>query len=223
MESWRNYVQSILIAILLALLVRSFILAGYKVPTSSMAPNLIPGDFIFSFKLPFGVKVPLTDIHISGSLPQRGQIVVFTYPDQPKVTYVKRVIGLPGDRIQIQNGKIQLNGEYLKYQDLPGSNDLVGETFKLVEETAREGPRLLLYSKMPKKSQFGPLVVPPNEVFLLGDNRDSSDDSRYWGTVPSERIQGRVILIWLSLDWQNRILNNSMPQIRWQRTWSLPN
>lgn len=222
MTSWRDYVENILIAVFLALVVRTFVLAGYKVPTSSMAPNLLPGDFIFSYRLPYGVKIPLTTTKISVNPPKRGEVVVFTYPEQPKISYVKRVIGLPGDRIQIKNGRLQINDENFQYQETP-STDSGNELFQTVQEMAPEGSRKLLFEISAKENSFGPLVVPPNEVFLLGDNRDTSDDSRYWGTVPIERIEGRVVLIWLSLDWQNKVWDNRFPRVRWNRTWSLLN
>ncbi len=223
MRSWRDYVENILIAVFLALVVRAFLLAGYKVPTSSMSPNLLPGDFIFSYRLPYGVKIPLTQYKFAISAPERGEVVVFTYPEQPKISYVKRVIGLPGDRIQITNGRLQVNGENLKYKDLPNSQNMSSDLFKVVEEIAPEGSRKLLFEISGKETSFGPLIVPPNEVFLLGDNRDTSDDSRYWGTVPIERIEGRVIFIWLSLDWQNKVWDNRFPGVRWNRTWTLLN
>ena len=223
MATWRDYIENILIAVLLALIVRTFIIAGYKVPTSSMSPNLLPGDFIFSFRLPYGVKIPLSDLKIATNPPERGEIVVFTYPEQPKVSYVKRVIGLPGDRIQIRNGRLEINELKFTYQDSPPleeSDVQFASAFKRVQEIAPEGSRQLLFEKSPKETNFGPLIVPPNEVFLLGDNRDTSDDSRYWGTVPIEKIEGRVIFIWLSLDWQNKIWDNRFPSVRWERTWT---
>jgi signal peptidase I len=233
MASWRDYLENILIAVLLALLVRTFVLTGYKVPTSSMAPTLLPGDFIFSYRVPFGLKIPLTEKKISIKAPEPGEIVVFTYPEQPKTTYVKRVIGLPGDRVQIENGELILNGQKLKYEDMPGEQfqqiiedfpnaDLSAEMFKVVKEKDGDDSRWLLFQKSPKSHSFGPFIVPPNEVFLLGDNRDSSDDSRYWGTVPIERIEGRVVLIWLSLNWQKKIWENRVPTLRWARLGTTP-
>lgn len=225
MGNWRDYLENILIAVFLALTVRAFVLTGYKVPTSSMAPTLLPGDFIFAYRIPFGVKVPLTQYKFGVRAPERGEVVVFTYADQPRVSYVKRVIGLPGDRIQIEKGDLVVNDQKIAYQNLDeaGSQevlkDLIGaDFFKVVEEKAPEGSRLVLFQKTPKASSFGPIIVPPNEVFLLGDNRDSSDDSRYWGTVPIDRIEGRVQFIWLSLNWQKKIWGNRLPTVRWNRT-----
>lgn len=222
MRNWRDYLENVLIAVFLALLVRTFVLTGYKVPTSSMAPTLLPGDFIFAYRIPYGLKVPFSDAKLAMHLPERGEVVVFTYAEQPKVSYVKRVIGLPGDRIQIEKGKLSLNGQALIYEnsmlELPETVD--PDLFQLVQEQAPEGNRLLIAAKSPKTHSFGPLIVPPNEVFLLGDNRDSSDDSRYWGTVPMERVEGRVIWIWLSLNWQKKVWENRVPTIRWNRTWT---
>lgn len=224
MRTWRDYLENILIAIFLALMVRTFILTGYKVPTSSMAPTLLPGDFIFAYRVPLGLKIPFTQTKIGVNPPKRGQIVVFSYPEQPRVTYVKRVIGVPGDRIQIEKGALIINEVKVDYRSLSEEEsskalpDFVGaDSFKLIEEKANEGSRLLMLQKTPRESNFGPLIVPPNEVFLLGDNRDTSDDSRYWGTVPIERIEGRVEFIWLSLNWQKKVWDNRLPTIRWER------
>jgi signal peptidase I len=231
MSNWRDYVENILIAVFLALVVRTFVIAGYKVPTSSMAPYLLPGDFIFSYRLPYGVKIPFVQTKIAVNPPTRGEVVVFTYPEQPRVTYVKRVIGLPGDRIQIIQGRLQINGENFSYKDIEPESffdkSIDKDLFKSVLEIAPEGSRRLLFERSENSktggANFGPLIVPPNEVFLLGDNRDTSDDSRYWGTVPIERIEGRVVFVWLSLDWQNKIWDSRFPSVRWERTWSLLN
>ena len=204
LRRWQDYVESILIAVLLALVVRTFVVSGYRVPTSTMAPVLKPGDFIFSYKLPYGLKIPLTQIKVGIEAPRRGQVVVFTFPDQPRVNYVKRVIGLPGDLVQIKAGRLEVNGVQMKYEpgdaslirDLPGFDGL-----DVYREMATEGAREVLLKRNAVRQDFGPILVPQGQVFLLGDNRDSSDDSRYWGSVPLERIEGRVFLIWLSLDW----------------------
>ena len=222
MKSWQNYLENILVAVFLALVMRTFVLTGYKVPTSSMAPTLLPGDFIFAYRLPFGVKLPLSTIKIAVNSPQRGDVVVFSYPEQPNVSYVKRVVGLPGDRLQIEGGALIINGQKLTYVDESKAQvpDVLNpDLFKMVREQASEGDRVLITSRSPKNHSIGPLIVPPNEIFLLGDNRDSSDDSRYWGTVPIEKIDGKVIWIWLSLNWQKRTWENRFPTVRWERTW----
>lgn len=218
MKNWKEYAENILIAVILALIVRSFLVTGYKVPTASMAPTLLPGDFIFAFKIPYGVKIPFSEKKIASKMPGRGDVTVFTYVDQPRVTYVKRVMGLPGDRIEIKNGRLVVNSEAAEYFD---QNDIAPvfdpELFKIVTEKIQGTEHQLVLQKEPQSKSFGPFIVPPGEVFLLGDNRDSSDDSRYWGTVPIDRIEGRVFWIWLSLDWQRRIWENRLPTLRSER------
>jgi signal peptidase I len=223
MRTWRDYIENILIAVLLALFVRAFVLTGYKVPTGSMAPTLLPGDFIFSYRLPFGLKLPFSEKKIFVHPPRRGDVVVFTYSEQPQVAYVKRVIGLPGDRIEIKNDHLIVNEKAFKYeptdehwrQNLPNP-----ELFTVVKEKGFGIDHELVLKKETERKDYGPIIVPPEEVFLLGDNRDSSDDSRYWGTVPFERIEGRVVFIWLSLNWQQKVWGNRLPTVRWDRSWS---
>lgn len=221
LRRWQDYVESVLIAVLLALVVRTFVVSGYRVPTSTMAPALKPGDFIFSYKLPYGLKIPLTQTKLGVEAPRRGQVVVFTFPDQPRVNYVKRVIGLPGDLVQIKAGRLEVNGVQLRYEpgdpavlrDLPSFDGV--DVFR---EIAPEGTREVLLKRNAARQDFGPILVPQGQVFLLGDNRDSSDDSRYWGSVPLERIEGRVFLIWLSLDWVGAKAKWP-PAIRTDRLW----
>jgi signal peptidase I len=225
MQVWRDYLENIFIAILLALVVRTFVVTGYKVPTSSMAPTLFPGDFIFSYRLPFGVKVPFTDIKWSVKAPERGEVVVFSYPEQPGTSYVKRVVGLAGDRIEMTDGVLSVNESQLELEVLAVESEVEKEwidqdLFQLMEEKSPEGNRKVLLQRYKKAQKYGPIVVPPGQVFLLGDNRDSSDDSRYWGTVPIERIEGRIFWIWLSVNWQKKIWDNRLPTVRWDRTWS---
>jgi signal peptidase I len=215
---WRDYFENILVAVFLALIVRSFVLTGYKVPTGSMAPTLKSGDYIFTYKIPYGIKIPLTRSKIAVRSPQRGDVVVFTYPEQPRTNYVKRVVGVAGDLIKIENNILHVNGSALKYETLP--NEDISEipnfeSLKVQTELAPEGPRKILSLNSENKKSFGPIVVPPGEVFLLGDHRDASDDSRYWGTVPIERVEGKVVLIWMSVDWAQQ-------EVRWDRFFTRP-
>jgi signal peptidase I len=216
----RNSFENILIAIFLALIVRTYFVTGYKVPTSSMVPTLLPGDLIFAFRPAGGFKVPLIARKIAVRIPERGDLVVFTFPDQPRTNYVKRVIGLPGDQIQMQQGRLMVNGQALQYTKL--NHELLADfpaadQFEVWEESAPEGARTIVRKKVGSQEDFGPLTVPENEVFVLGDHRDASDDSRYWGTVPIERIEGRVFLIWLSLDWEKKWADNRLPKLRADR------
>ena len=187
-KQWRDYLETILIAVFLALIVRTFILGTYRVPNSSMAPTLLPGDFIFSYKLPFGVQLPFFDSKIGQTVPLREDLIVFKFPNQIKTTYVKRVIGIPGDRIEIKKRMLLINDREVR--------------------------------ELGTVDDYGPIIVPPEEVFVLGDNIEVSDDSRYWGTVPVSHIESRVLLIWLSLNWQEKWLDNRLPALRVERIFS---
>lgn len=220
--AWKQYFITISLAVLAALFVRSFVLTAYKVPTGSMQPALKPGDFIFSSRMAYGLKFPQLRASFFEEQPERGDLVVFSYPHQPAVNYVKRVIALPGDRVEVRQNRLMINGQALGYEllDAPADNpnpalfDLFQE--KLPQELGGGG-WVVIFEKGSLDKNFGPLEVPPGEIFLLGDNRDTSDDSRYWGTVPVSQISGRASLIWLSLDWQNRWGENRFPTLRWER------
>ncbi|MBK9323858.1 MAG: signal peptidase I [Bdellovibrionaceae bacterium] len=214
-NQWKDYFVTILISISLALFVRSFVITAYKVPTGSMQPTLKAGDFIFSYRLAYGFK--------QSHPPARGDLVVFSYSSQPKTSYVKRVVGLPGDKIEISGGSLVINDMALDYElDLstPSTENPNPEAFDVYIERDLASTRRVIFKKNRELQNFGPLIVPPGEVFLLGDNRDASDDSRYWGAVPIGQIYGKVLFIWLSLDWQKRWAGDRFPAVRWDRVFS---
>jgi signal peptidase I len=229
-KPWREYFENIMVAIFLAILVRAFVLTAYRVPTGSMAPTLKPGDFIFSFRIPYGVRMPFMKQKLAGRSPLRGEIVVFSYPEQPRTSYVKRVVGLPGDVIKIENGELSVNG--VKFAQEEFGSELIQDrpSFgyeQVYLEKSPYGSHHIIRPKEGSSKNFGPLVIPPEEVFLLGDNRDASDDSRYWGSVPVERIEGRVVFIWLSLDWSkdpsntlSESVGSKLPSVRWNRIFT---
>lgn len=220
---WKDYLVTILVSVLLALFVRSFIMTAYKVPTGSMQPTLKAGDFIFSYRLAYGFRFPWASSALNEKVPERGDLVVFSYPNQPDTSYVKRVIGLPGDKIQITNGKLVINETPLDYElEKPArpEDNPNPEAFDIYVERDLGTFRRVIFQRNREEQNFGPLVVPPGEIFLLGDNRDASDDSRYWGTVPTGQIYGKVLFVWLSLDWQKRWGGDRYPSVRWQRVFS---
>lgn len=222
-SQWKDYLVTILVSVLLALVVRSFVMTAYKVPTGSMQPTLKAGDFIFSYRMAYGIRLPWSDTAYAQKLPERGDLVVFFYSNQPDTSYVKRVIGLPGDKIQITEGKLSINDTVLDYQleHPPQPQDNPNpEAFEIYLETDLGSQRRVIFQKNREDRNFGPLIVPPGEIFLLGDNRDASDDSRYWGTVPTGQIYGKVLFVWLSLDWQKRWGGDRYPSIRWNRVFS---
>lgn len=214
--------MTLVVAVVCALFVRNYLVTAYKVPTGSMQPTLKPGDFIFSSRLSYGFRVPFTSQKIDVTFPGRGDLVVFTYPRLPTISYVKRVVGLPGDRIQIKNGRVILNEEPLQYEKVAddGKDNPNPELFEIFQEKTQESSWRVIFQKQLEDKDFGPIVVPPGEVFILGDNRDASDDSRYWGTVPVEQVVGKVVFIWLSLDWQEKWGGDRYPTVRWNRVFS---
>ncbi len=188
-----EYVEAIIIAILIAVVVRTFIVQAYKIPSRSMVPTLLVGDHLLVNKFIYGVKVPFfrkTIIPITD--PQKGDIVVFIYPNDRDKDYIKRVIGVSGDRIEIKNKIIFLNGK--QYSDSYGIYS----------------DNITYPASMQPRDNFGPVTVPPNSLFVMGDNRDESADSRFWGFVDLKDVEGKAFIIYWS--W-NREENN----LRWQR------
>jgi len=188
-----EYAEAIIIAILIAVVVRTFIVQAYKIPSRSMVPTLLVGDHLLVNKFIYGVKVPFfrkTIIPITD--PQRGDIVVFIYPNDRDKDYIKRVIGVSGDRIEIKNKIILLNGK--QYSD----------AFGIYSDN------ITYPASMQPRDNFGPVTVPPNSLFVMGDNRDESADSRFWGFVDLKDVEGKAFIIYWS--W-NREENN----LRWQR------
>jgi signal peptidase I len=172
----REYVEAIVIAVILALFIRTFVVQAFKIPSGSMKPTLLVGDHILVNKFIYGIKIPFTDktiIHLGQ--PKRGDVVVFKYPLDTKKDYIKRVIGLPGDKVKLANKQLRINGEVM---DDPHAS----------------------YSVYGNLRNFGPITVPPHHLFVMGDNRDESSDSRVWGFVPYAYLKGKAFLIYWSWD-----------------------
>ncbi len=183
----REYAESIIIAILLALVIRAFVVQAFKIPSGSMKPTLLVGDHILVNKFIYGIKlrVPFSSLNytlIPISSPKRNDVVVFIYPVDPKKDFIKRVIGLPGDTVQVIDKKIYIN--HLPMEDPHG----VHSDQMIIPEA--EQPR----------DNTGPIIVPPNKIFVMGDNRDESYDSRYWGFVDQKEIIGQAFIIYWSWD-----------------------
>lgn len=214
----REYIESLFIAILLAVLLRTFVLSAYKIPSESMLPTLRVGDFVFAYKLPYGVDIPIVGKRWwTGHMPERGDIVVFKHPQDKSASFIKRVIGLPGDRIEIKQGLLFVNDQMVPFEKLNGVS-LDGVDAPNIEYRAEKfagKPYSVMVSSEATKEIFGPMLVPPGHFFVLGDNRYSSDDSRHWGVVPMENIEGKAFVIWLSLDWTKR--DSGFPAVRWGR------
>ncbi|HEX4923098.1 MAG TPA: signal peptidase I [Bdellovibrionales bacterium] len=216
----REYVETLLAALLIAVLVRIFVLTAFKIPTSSMLPTLHVGDFVFAYKLPYGLHLPFaTQKVLQTAKPQRGEVVVFRYPGDDNLNFIKRVIAVEGDKIEIRNRRLYVNDVPSTYERVEGETPQVPgqDYYSVLRENAAESTRLVMFKKGASGGDFGPELVPPGHIFVLGDNRDSTDDSRYWGMIPADRVDGRIVAIWLSLDWESRWGGGSFPRVRWER------
>jgi signal peptidase I len=221
---WRGWGWSIVVAILIATSFRSAIADWNDVPTGSMIPTILEGDRIFVNKLAYDLKVPYTTWHLARwGDPQRGDIVVFFSPADGK-RLVKRVIGLPGDEIALQKEQLLINGQTVQYKPLAPelvnqfANQLApvsqGQYLLFSEHLAEKTHPVMIMPGIPALRTFGPVVVPKGHYFLMGDNRDNSADSRYFGFVERRRIVGRATAIAISLDY------NKHYRPRWNRFFS---
>lgn len=192
----RENIEAIVIAVVLALFIRTFVVQAFKIPSGSMQPTLLIGDHILVNKFIYGVGIPFTDIKLFDiKEPGRGDVIVFIYPEDESKDYIKRVVGLPGDTIQIIDKQILLNGQPW--------HDSFGVYVDTV--TLRRG---LLNSN---RDNFGPVTVPPNALFVMGDNRDHSSDSRFWGFVEINKVRGKAFIIYWS--WESAFKNFRLTRI----------
>ena len=217
---WRKEIRPLLILALVMFSIRSSLADWNDVPSGSMKPTLIEGDRIFVNKLAYNLKVPFTTWHIAEwDRPQRGDIAVF-YSPHDGLRLVKRVIGLPGDTVEMRNEQLFLNGEPVKYAPLDESvsSQVAGaergaSLFATEQLPARPHAVMATPSLLATRS-FGPVTVPEGEYFMLGDNRDNSFDSRFWGCVPRKQILGRATAVVISLDRDN------WWKPRWERSFT---
>ncbi len=201
----REYFESIVIAVILALFIRTFVVQAFKIPTGSMEPNLLVGDHLLVNKFVFapvaaGVEralLPVADV-------RRGDVVVFKFPEDPERDFIKRVIGLPGDTVQFRDHRVFINGtaidepyaHYLPRPDGSGSREIASEDVR---------------------DEYGPVTVPAGSYFMMGDNRDNSQDSRYWGFLPHDNIKGKALMIYWSYEADQPGAFNFLTRTRWSR------
>lgn len=194
-----EFAEAIVVAIIVAAILRVFFVSIYRVPTESMQPSLIPGDFIVAWKTSYGVTIPFSDGAKWGARsPERGDVVVFRLPGEDSL-FVKRVVGLPGDRISIANGKLILNEVTVTGEADSGDGEGSDGLRRAIESTGTSTHVVMRRAEASEADFLAPMVVPPNEVFVLGDFRSESVDSRQWGTVPIASIDGRVARVAFSL------------------------
>jgi signal peptidase I len=182
----REYVESILIAVILALIIRTFLVQAFKIPSGSMEDTLAIGDHLLVNKFIYGTKIPFTDGRILKIRdPKRGDVIVFEYPEDPSKDFIKRVIGLPGDVVEGKNKQVFVNGKpYNNPHEVHKEKDVIPK-------------------EMNPRDTFGPVTVPPDSYFVMGDNRDRSYDSRFWKFVKNSQIKGLAFIKYWSWDSQN--------------------
>ncbi len=198
-----DYAKSFFPILLIVLIVRSFIAEPFRIPSGSMIPTLEIGDFILVKKYSYGIKLPvLHNKVIDVGSPERGDVVVFRYPPQPEINYIKRLIGLPGDHIKWTVKKqLFINEEEVKLEKIEDSSPKkLSNRFKKYKETLSTdvSHELIYYPSFTKPGEWD---VPEGHYFMMGDNRDNSSDSRFWGFVPEENLVGKASLVWMHWNW----------------------
>ncbi len=192
----REYAETLIIALLIALFVRAFVVQAFKIPSESMKPTLLVGDHILVNKFIYGIRIPLLGNKVFRfSTPRRGDVIVFIFPVDRSKDFIKRAIGLPGDTVEVRDRKIYINDQMIE--------DPWGVY-------ASWGPRA--------PDPYGPKKVPPGSLFVLGDNRDNSQDSRYWGFVPLDDVLGKAFIMYWSWDWGG---SSILSKVRWKRIGQL--
>jgi len=209
---WREWGESLLVIAVIAIVIRSFIVAPFKIPSSSMVPTLEVGDYIFVLRYPYGLRIPFTNLQFFPHPPRRGDVAVFDYPRDRSKDYIKRIIGLPGDDILYKKNKLYVNGTEMPLRKLgdrtyfmaDGEADVSG----LYEERLFDVRHQVLRKSFSIRD--GEWKVPPGHYLALGDNRNNSRDSRFWGFVPQSYLVGHAAIVWWS--W-----NGHKNAVRWGR------
>jgi signal peptidase I len=206
-STFREYAEALAIAILLALFIRTFVIQAFKIPSGSMTPTLIIGDHLLVNKFIYGIRIPLIDYFIiQYNKPERGDIVVFKWPNDESKDFIKRVIGIEGDTIEIKNDVLYLNGEKIEttYVGKYSDKDITGA--EIYKEPLGENEHYIL-DQYVRYEDMGPITVPEDSIFLMGDNRDNSQDSRYWGFVSLNKVKGKALIIYWSWPYWKRSFN----------------
>ncbi|MDX8412673.1 MAG: signal peptidase I [Mariprofundales bacterium] len=199
---WREWLESLIVIAFIAIVVRSFIVAPFKIPSSSMVPTLEVGDYLFVLRYSYGLRVPFTDIQWRARTAQRGDVAVFDYPNDRSKDYIKRIVGLPGDSVVYQENKLYINGKRMELTDIGERPYFLGDGSVDVSEEYLEQLGTVSHSVLRKTFSIkdGEWVVPQGMYFAMGDNRNNSMDSRFWGFVPQSYLVGKALIIWWSWD-----------------------
>ncbi|MEX2182717.1 MAG: signal peptidase I [Gemmatimonadaceae bacterium] len=218
-----EWAKSISMAIILFLLVRAFLVEAFKIPSGSMEGTLLVGDFLLVNKLVYGAEVPILRKHLPAVRdPRLGDVIVFQWPEDPEKSFVKRLVGLPHDTVEMRRGVLFRNGRaqlepYAVRSAAAG--DPPSEEFRWQRDYVPPAVDVRRYH--PSRNNWGPLVVPADHYFVLGDNRDNSSDSRYWGFLPDTLVRGTPILVYYSYAPDSGHAFDWLTRVRWQRLGEL--
>ena len=217
--------RSLGMALVLFLFIRTFFVEAFQIPSGSMEATLLVGDFLFVNKAAYGAQIPGTDTRLPGyATPARGDVIVFTFPRAPSQHYVKRVIGIPGDTLEMVEGALYVNDRLVREPYARRTDplrDVHTPEFNWQREHLAGRRHDAVRRYHPTRDNWGPLVVPPKRFFVLGDNRDNSSDSRYWGFVDAEAVRGRPLVVYFSYDREAGDPLAWLTDIRWRRLGSL--
>ena len=196
---FQEYSEAFVVAVILAILIRAFLVQAFKIPSRSMVPTLLEGDHILVSKFIYGVRIPFTDKRWPlFSSPQRGDVIVFVYPKEREKDFIKRVVAVEDDTIQIKDKQLYINGK------------------KAPDKKAFHSEPSVIKDPSNPRDNFGPVKVPKDSLFVMGDNRDQSHDSRFWGFVPLKDVKGEAFMIYYSRNQARRL-----PGIRYERLFSI--
>lgn len=225
----REYAEALSVALIAALILRALVIQAFRIPTGSMKDTLLVGDFLLVNKFIYGAKtpdripvvnVPLPSIRFPAiKTPKRGEIVVFKYPVDPKLDYIKRCVGVPGDTIELRNGNLFINNKPEGIKELVGRrwDPDEGEYVQLFRLSLENGIQYTIRQyENSIRNNYGPVIVPEKSLFMMGDNRDNSQDSRYWGFMPYKNLVGEAMIIYWSWD-KRPPLYKIINKIRWDR------
>jgi signal peptidase I len=220
-----EFVRSLLVAVAIFLVLRTFVIEAFRIPSGSMENTLLIGDFLFVNKALYGAEIPFTGVRLPAfRQPHRNDLVIFKSVEEPRLTVVKRLVGMPGDTLRMEDNRLIVNGAQ------------AAEPFVIRTDPLRdhEEPKMRAWQSRyltagrdaaayrPTLKNWGPIVVPPDSFFVMGDNRDNSYDSRYWGYLGRDRIRGRPLILYYSYDPNGVLPLPFFTAPRWRRIFSLP-
>jgi len=221
----KEWIKSVAIAVAIFLVVRTFLIEGFRIPSGSMENTLLIGDWLFVNKALYGAEIPFTGVHLPAFRdPRRDDLVIFKSVEEPRLTVVKRIVGIPGDTLSMEDNRLLVDGK-------PADEPWVIRTDPLADH---EDPKMRAWQSRyltrdrdpaayrPTLKNWGPIVVPPDSFLVMGDNRDSSYDSRYWGFLGRDRIRGRPMIIYFSYDPSGVLPLPFLTAIRWGRLLHRP-